>query len=242
MRVAILAAPLFVALLAGCSSPPDVSGQECTVGLFVVGVNEDGALVCSAPPEGGAVDWADLTGIPGGFSDNVDGDALGLLACTTGQFVRWSGSGWECASPPTSSGHGHAVTVLRYDDSFSDATPGSAFELLGVLGTFDKEDVESIIILHWTGDAAKTGSDPLEHCAFQLRIDGRDDAGTSSTAVGAGATAWQYADDDSHGVTGYFDWPGAGEHDVEVWVRGTADGCAVNPAGFDQTVVVEEIG
>lgn len=207
----------------------------------MIGVNDDGALVCSAPPEGGAVDWADLAGVPGGFADSVDGDALGLLACMSGQFVRWSGSAWECAAAP-GEGHVHLFTTLSYSDYVEDVTPVSALELLETVGTFDKQQVESIVLLHWTGTGFRDGTLDTQHCAYQLRIDGRDDTGSSGTALGGGALAIQYGENDSHSVVGHFAWPGVGVHTVEIWSRGTADVCAVNGGGFDQFVLVEEIG
>lgn len=44
------------------------------------------------------VDWSELSGIPAGFSDDIDNDLLGGLACTSGEFVKWNGSAWVCAS------------------------------------------------------------------------------------------------------------------------------------------------
>jgi hypothetical protein len=42
--------------------------------------------------------WAGLSGVPAGFADGVDGDALGSLVCTNGQIPQWNGTAWVCAA------------------------------------------------------------------------------------------------------------------------------------------------
>ncbi|MET0554740.1 MAG: hypothetical protein ABW221_16990, partial [Vicinamibacteria bacterium] len=51
-----------------------------------------------------AAPWTGLLGKPAGFQDDVDDDALGGLACTTGQVPKWSASGWTCAADANAGG------------------------------------------------------------------------------------------------------------------------------------------
>ncbi len=40
--------------------------------------------------------WSGLAGVPAGFADNVDNDALAALSCANGQLPKWNGSAWAC--------------------------------------------------------------------------------------------------------------------------------------------------
>jgi hypothetical protein len=45
------------------------------------------------------VSWSNLTGVPAGFSDGIDHDTLGALACADGQIPVWSSAaGWGCGT------------------------------------------------------------------------------------------------------------------------------------------------
>ena len=45
----------------------------------------------------GSAPWGGLSGVPAGFADGQDNDALGGLRCGSGQVPQWDGSGWVCA-------------------------------------------------------------------------------------------------------------------------------------------------
>ena len=46
----------------------------------------------------GSVPWSGLSGVPAGFSDGTDNDALGALSCANGQVAKRSGGTWACAA------------------------------------------------------------------------------------------------------------------------------------------------
>ncbi len=41
--------------------------------------------------------WSGLTGMPAGFADGQDADALGALSCAANEIAKWNGSAWVCA-------------------------------------------------------------------------------------------------------------------------------------------------
>jgi hypothetical protein len=63
------------------------------------------------------VAWSELTGTPGGFADGTDNDALGSVACQTGQVPKYLVGG----SPPW---------VCAKDEVFSYAADGASIELV----------------------------------------------------------------------------------------------------------------
>lgn len=74
------------------------------------------------------VDWAEVTGKPAGFADDVDDDALGGLSCNTDQLIRWNGSVWECffsgptftsyIDPDGANGYGIDTSIAIGSDGF----------------------------------------------------------------------------------------------------------------------------
>lgn len=81
------------------------------------------ALYASSSP------WTGLAGVPAGFSDNVDDDTLGPLACGSGQNVEWNRGAWVCGSDDVSAG-GVAWSL----SGNSDTSPGADF-----IGTIDNQ-------------------------------------------------------------------------------------------------------
>ena len=70
--------------------------------------------------------WTGITGLPGGFDDDVDDDTLGALTlCDSGDIAAWNGSAWACAEQ----GGGGSFWSLSGN---SGTTPGTH-----VLGTTD---------------------------------------------------------------------------------------------------------
>jgi hypothetical protein len=70
-----------------------VDASSLSVGGTEV-VDSTGAWVGPTP----AVDWSELTGVPGDFADGDDADALADLTCSDGQWAVWDGStgAWTC--------------------------------------------------------------------------------------------------------------------------------------------------
>ncbi len=102
------------ARLAGTASAVvgEVDATSITVGGSEI-VDGTGAWVGPAPD----VNWSDLTGVPGDFSDGDDADTLADLVCADGQWAMWdaSASAWSC-------------------DGFSDTTLSSADVVAAVEG------------------------------------------------------------------------------------------------------------
>ncbi|MET0555515.1 MAG: hypothetical protein ABW221_20915 [Vicinamibacteria bacterium] len=62
-------------------------------------------------PNALAAPWSGVHGKPAGFADDVDDDALGALACTSGQIPKRNGSAWTCAADADSGGDVTGVTA-----------------------------------------------------------------------------------------------------------------------------------
>jgi hypothetical protein len=61
--------------------------------------------------------WTGLTGVPPGFADGVDDDALGALACAAEQVPRWTGGAWTCSDAPGR--YAHVVIVAPAGGDFT---------------------------------------------------------------------------------------------------------------------------
>lgn len=76
----------------------------------------------------GSAPWADLTGIPAGFSDDIDNDTLASLSCANGELPAWNASSgqWGCAgnqgaSYTAGTGLSLAGTVFSLDSIYTDS-------------------------------------------------------------------------------------------------------------------------
>jgi hypothetical protein len=130
------------------------------------------------------------------------------------------------------------ITRFLYDGSSGDATVGNAYELHRTIGSFVKVSDGTAILLDWNAHGSSSGG----FCEFQLRIDGLNDNGSSSTAFeNAGAGAVVFANQvHPIAVKGLFTGLAAGEHSVEIWLRGSATTCGLNSGDFGQTIIVTE--
>jgi cysteine-rich repeat protein len=83
------------AQIAGLAEAVDgpVDATEVAVDGITV-IDSTGAWVGPTPPIG----WNDLSGIPSGFSDGTDDDALSGIGCNTGELLGWDGTAWTCLS------------------------------------------------------------------------------------------------------------------------------------------------
>ena len=77
-------------------------------------------------PSAGTAPWTGLTGVPTGFADNNDNDALGLLTtCATNQVAKWDGTKWACAADTdtnTTYTQGTGLTLSGTEFSVNTAT------------------------------------------------------------------------------------------------------------------------
>ncbi len=132
-------------------------------------------------------------------------------------------------------------TVLGYAGSNTEASPTSAFELLRTVGVFTKQRGDTAVRLEWSGHHLQTLAG-ASFCHYQLRIDGRDNNGSNSLVVSQAqlGNAISYAPVES--VSAFADFPGlaAGNHTVQIFVRGNAAACEINDGNFAQQLTVEE--
>jgi hypothetical protein len=56
--------------------------------------------------------WGGIGGLPQGFADDVDDDALGNLSCNSGQIPEWNGVDWTCGDDNVGTGSGGDVTAV----------------------------------------------------------------------------------------------------------------------------------
>ncbi len=81
--------------------------------------------------------WGGLSGIPTGFMDGVDNDALGRLDCEPGEVAKWSGAVWLCGEDNigTGGGGGDITAVLAGDGLIGGARSGDATLAVNFAGT-----------------------------------------------------------------------------------------------------------
>jgi hypothetical protein len=117
------------------------------------------------------------------------------------------------------------------------------------LGTFTKDSGESRVRITWQGPAWIEGTSDGT-CAYQLRVDGSKDTGSTNSAYEAGeggdAVLWLHngATFNEGAITDtvYFTGLSAGSHEITMWVRGTGNPtCFINPGVFTMTTYVEEM-
>jgi hypothetical protein len=130
---------------------------------------------------------------------------------------------------------------IEYSDGASSNTVTTSYHRLRSVGTFSKANPTSAVLLTWNTHVDALG-EPGTFCDFQLRVDGRPDQDRD----GGGGRAVVYVPPNTTGgsapvtVSALFQQPGAGNHTVGVWVRGTARECLENYGNFPRTVIVEE--
>ncbi|MDQ3366472.1 MAG: hypothetical protein M3680_13685 [Myxococcota bacterium] len=116
----------------------------CSAGNFVIGVNDDGTVVC-APDLSGSGDITDVvagSGLAGGGAAGAV--TLSLQTCAMNQVLKWTGAAWECAADATGTGDISAVTVGAGGGLAGGGTSGDvALSLLTTCGAGQ--------VLKWSG-------------------------------------------------------------------------------------------
>lgn len=92
--------------------------QATTADTAIVASTAVTATSASMADTAGSAPWSGLTGVPSGFADNVDDDALGELGCSVGQIAKWNGSAWACA-PDETGGYENVITVATSGGDFT---------------------------------------------------------------------------------------------------------------------------
>jgi hypothetical protein len=78
--------------------------------------------------------WQGLSGVPAGFADGVDDDALASLSCSKGQIAKWEGSAWACGEDePTVVPAGSDCAAIQ---AAVDALPAAGGRVLLAAGTY----------------------------------------------------------------------------------------------------------
>jgi hypothetical protein len=119
---------------------------------------------------------------------------------------------------------------LQESDTAS-AQVGTDFQLVDVVGTYDKQDPTSTLEVDWTGTAVGTP------CWFQIRVDGQPSGTTGGDVYANGGIPISVS------ATALFEGLPTGSHQIEVWARAPSTrSCVVGPAAAElgQTFVVSE--
>ena len=131
-------------------------------------------------------------------------------------------------------------TVLSYSGSNPDSSITVNYELIRTVGVFTKRSGNTALHLEWSGHHRMVGTGTF--CHYQLRIDGKANDGDSAlnAQLDQEGNAISYAPAES--LTTFAEFPGlaAGAHTVQLFVRGNATECELNPGNFNQQVIVEE--
>jgi hypothetical protein len=141
------------------------------------------------------------------------------------------------------------LTRLHFSD-VSQASYGTTYALGKTVGSFTKGRADTTLRVTWQGIAANFDGS----CEYQLRVDGKTDAGSAPTGPDDGSGGSFVVPSNSHSqsvhTADFFDGVGPGEHSVSIWIRhfgvqGFALPCYIGPYEADapkgQDVFVEEI-
>lgn len=208
---------------------------------------------------GGAVGALVIGGATLAFASIPDGGGV-VRACykTAGGAVRVidTGAGARCATSERALAWPVTPrrTRLHFSTIASTVPPADFTYKLGrTVGPVTKVRANTVLRLTWVGQVALADNPGV--CNFQLRVDGKTDDGSSSTApTGATGGAANAAMVDAAdvvgdalpvGVTTWFAGLAAGSHTVQIWVRGfgttpSPPTCIDNAGGYGQDVFVEE--
>lgn len=205
--------------------PGDAVGAPTTSSLNVeAGSNVPNAVQVALPTAGPDAGKIDITY-----------DAYGVAGRTTELLVDVVGyttnTGLQQLMP--------IKTVLAYSGSNTEAAPAATFTLIRTVGVFTKQRADSALHLEWSSHHLGTAGN---FCHYQLRIDGRANDGDDATGyqVDQEGNAVSYAAYDSLSTFAEFPGVAAGNHTVQVWVRGGGTACTLNFGNFNQQVLVEE--
>lgn len=129
------------------------------------------------------------------------------------------------------------LTTLRSTGQTTDDSVTTTYELFKPLGSFEKQDEDTVLIITFTGHVSGVLPVAGDFCDFQLRVDGNPE----STASSSTGRIVLYAADAPASVTAVFESVPAGSHALELWLRGIATSCTVNRGNFSMTALIEEV-
>ncbi|OAI39530.1 hypothetical protein AYO38_01435 [bacterium SCGC AG-212-C10] len=183
--------------------------------------------------------WTGITGIPAGFLDGIDADALGTLgSCPATQVVKWNGAAWACAPDMVAAAGAGDITAvvagtgLTGGATSGDATLNVAFGGNGTANTVSRSDHDHLY-QDWFGSDPNTAS---------LTIRNLDSLGTALSTEGGRLGLLSLAgSDNAYGVWGQADGTNS------VGVRGTgftgmqAEGGAFGIRAFSNQVAGQAV-
>jgi hypothetical protein len=135
------------------------------------------------------------------------------------------------------------LTKFSYSGETNVVPPGGDFVKMRDLGTFTKASASTVARVVWASHVLSTGA--TRTCSFQIRVDGVNAAGSSSSSSFDGTEATVYGTTPAvpASVDAAFAGLSAGSHTVSLWARANGVGgnnCTDNDGNFTRSVTVEE--
>ena len=137
--------------------------------------------------------FADLTGVPAGFSDGVDNDSLAKLTCTNGARPQKSAAGWDCTSVAADEISGGILATSLYsaytDLQEENRLDGTAASDILTRGVGDTRYLSGTLVntpFQVTAGSSQTQSIPMTSFRF-CALTGTQVSGAGSCSVTPGA-------------------------------------------------------
>ncbi len=134
---------------------------------------------------------------------------------------------------------GPEISHFVYRTAHADNSVTGDYEQIRDLAELSKRGEDTDLLITVSGHGDVDG----EYCHWSLRMDGataEGNTGTSGFVSAAGANAVQY-ESGSYFIQGVFTELGAGDHTLELWLRGNATECTNNPGNFSHSIVAMEV-
>lgn len=135
---------------------------------------------------------------------------------------------------------GPIISHFVYMTSHTDPSVTSTYEQVRDLADLSKTGEDTDLLVTVSGHGRVDGT----YCHWSLRMDGATPDGNTGTTTfdtsTEGANAVQY-ESGAYFIQGVFTELGAGDHTLELWLRGNATECVNNPGNFSHSIVAMEV-
>ena len=186
--------------------------------------------------------------VPASASGKCGSGSISTVAGATGAAGPVGATG---PVGPTGSSGTIAVTTFANGSSPSLIAPGDfSFHDLGSIATITKQSAATGLFIDISSPILVSRPSGVTYCSFQIRIDGADATGSTSTTFSS-VPSGMYTSVNASAVQtisgmfirGYFPNISAGAHTLSLFVRSsTTDGtCGLNAGGFRTQAVVTEV-
>ncbi len=129
-------------------------------------------------------------------------------------------------------------TILPYDGKIDSAVSGVGSVKVRDIGTVTKTTADTVLRVTLSDTAQVSGG--ANYCSFQVRVDGVNAVGSTTSFDGFEATTTQLQPA-PFTMTSVFAGLSAGDHAVSLWTRGSSSGtCSSNLGNFSHKTIVEE--